>query len=192
MILRENKTTLYLAIIALISWILLNLTGLDKANRGSLPAHSPDYYSTGYTKWEMSEIGTLKNKLHADKMTHFSDDHTTLMDKPVFFSFSGKKQVDTPPWIIASETGLLAADGKMLLLSGQVTIDRAGSGSIRPVQIKTSNLKVKPDTSYAETDEWAELISIPNRTTGIGMKLIFMQPIHLELFSHVKGKYETK
>ncbi len=183
---------LYLAIIALISWILLNLTGLDKVNRGLLPGHYPDYYSTGYTKWEMNEIGTLKNKLHADKMTHFSDDHTTFMDKPLFFSFSHKKHIESPPWMIAAETGLLSADGKQLLLNGQVSIDRAGSSAIRPVQIKTSNLKVKPDTSYAETDAWAELISIPNRTTGVGMKLTFMQPIRLELLSHVKGKYEKK
>jgi lipopolysaccharide export system protein LptC len=192
MSLRENKTYLYLAIVAAASWILLNLAGLDEVSRGLLPAHSPDYLSKGYTKWEMNDVGTLKNKLLADKMTHYSDDRETHLDKPVFLSFSGKRADPVPPWIIGAESGLLSADGKLLLLNGKVTIDRAGTTSVRPLQIKSSNLKVRPETSYAETDEWAELLSSSNRTTGIGMKLTFVQPVRLELLSDVKGKYETK
>jgi len=63
---------------------------------------------------------------------------------------------------------------------------------VRELKIYTFNLKVKPETSYAETDAWAELISLPNWTTGVGMKLTFAEPIHLELLSNVKGNYETK
>ena len=98
----------------------------------------------------------------------------------------------TPPWIIKSETGILSADGKDLLLNGKVVADRAAGEGVKALKIYSVNLKVKPETSYAETDEWAELVSLPSWTTGTGMKLFFAQPIHLELLSNVKGNYETK
>ena len=179
---------LYLIVIALMSWWLVKLTGSDEFNRIAVPAHSPDYFSNGYMKWEMNESGRPKSKLLADEMIHYSDDRTTQMVKPLMFFYNDK----TPPWIIKSETGILSADGKDLLLNGKVLVDRAAGAGVRELKIYTFNLKVKPETSYAETDAWAELISLPNWTTGIGMKLVFAEPIHLELLSHVKGNYEAK
>lgn len=188
MSLRENKIYLYLTIIALISWWLVKLTGVDEIYPGQVPAHSSDYFSKGYIKWEMNELGMLKNKLLADEMIHYSDDGTTHMLNPLMFFHNEK----TPPWVVKSETGILSRDGKDLLLNGKVTIDRAKAEGVTQLTINTSMLKVKPETSYAETNEWAELISPPNRTTGTGMKLTFVEPIYLQLLSNVKGKYETK
>ena len=187
MTLKENRLYLYVVVIALMSWWLAELTGVVEISHEA-PAHSPDYFSNGYTKWEMNESGALKKQLLAKAMIHYSDDGTTHMVNPVMFFFSET----TPPWIIKSETGILSGDGKDLLLSGQVTIDRAKAKGVRQLTINTSELKVKPETSYAETNEWAELISVPNKTTGTGMNLTFVEPIHLQLLSHVKGKYETK
>ncbi|MDD5410512.1 MAG: LPS export ABC transporter periplasmic protein LptC [Methylobacter sp.] len=184
----ENKTYLYLAIIALMSWGLVKLTGLDQLERAIVPAHSPDYFSKGYTKWEMNELGKLKSKLLADELIHYTDDGTTHLDNPVMFFYNEK----TPPWIVKSETGILSADGKDLLLNGKVNVNREKAEGVRELKINTSNLKVKPETSYAETVEWAELISSENWTTGTGMNMVFADPIHLELLSNVKGKYETK
>jgi len=188
MTLRENRFYLYLAVIALISWWLVRSTGLDQIGRAIVPAHSPDYFSKGYTKWEMNELGRLKSKLLADELIHYTDDGTTHLDNPLMFFYNEK----TPPWVVKSETGILSADGKDLLLNGKVTVDRAKAEGVRELKINTSNLKVNPETSHAETVEWAELISPPNWTTGTGMKMVFSEPIYLELLSNVKGKYETK
>jgi lipopolysaccharide export system protein LptC len=170
------------------SWWLVKLTGVDELGQIVVPGHSPDYFSKGYTKWEMSEQGRPKNKLLADEMIHYSDDSTTHLISPLMFFYNEK----TPPWIIEAETGILSADGKDLLLNGKVVADRAAAEGVKALKIYSFNLKVKPETSYAETDEWAELVSLPNWTTGIGMKLFFAEPIHLELLSNVKGNYETK
>ena len=188
MTLRENKLYLYLAVVALISWWLVKLTGVDEIYHGQVPAHSPDYFSKGYTKWEMNELGTLKNKLLSDDMIHYSDDGTTHMVNPVMFIYNEK----TPPWVITSMTGILSGDGKDLLLNGNVSINREKAKGVTQLTINTNVLKVNPKTSYAETSEWAELISASNKTTGIGMKLTFAEPIHLQLLSNVKGTYETK
>jgi lipopolysaccharide export system protein LptC len=185
---RENKLYLYLVVIALISWWLANLINVEEIYHVQTPAHSPDYFSKGYTKWEIDELGTLKNKLFADEMIHYSDDGTTHTVKPVMFFYNDK----TPPWVVKSETGILSSDGKDLRLNGKVTVDREKAEGVAPLTINTSQLKVKPETSYAETNEWAELISAANTTTGTGMNLTFAQPIHLQLLANVKGKYETK
>lgn len=184
----EYKHYLYIVIIAAASWLLIKLTGMDEAERAAVPAHSADYFSKAYSKWEMDERGKLSSKLLADKMVHYSDDGTTHLDNPVMFFYNEQ----TPPWIIKSETGLRSADGKNILLNGKVTVDRAGAEGVRQLKINTTNVRVKPEISYAETDAWAELISPPNVTTGTGMKLTFREPIHLELLANVRGKYETK
>ena len=112
----------------------------------------------------------------------------THLQKPVI-QFVNEK---TPPWIIAGETGILSNDGKLLQLNGKVTVNRAKGETVKQLIINTTNVLVSPETSFAETKEWAELISPPNITTGTGMKLTYKEPIHLELLSKVKGKYETK
>lgn len=184
----EYKPYLYAAMIAVASWLLIKLTGLDDSERLAAPTHSADFFSTGYKKWEMDERGKLSSQLVADKMVHYSDDGTTHLDKPVMFFYNEQ----TPPWIIKSETGIRSVDGKNIQLNGKVSVNRAGAEGVRQLIINTTNVRVKPEISYAETDEWAELISPPNVTTGTGMKLTFREPIHLELLANVRGKYETK
>ena len=184
----DNKFYWYTAGVAVLSWVLVELTGVIEINRVEAPLHSPDYYSNGYTKWEMGELGTLKNKVLADEMMHYSDDGSTQLKTLTMSFYSDKAQ----PWVVKSETGTLSADGKDLWLNGHVVINRAGEPGVRELTINTSNLKVKPEISHAETTEWAELLSPPNRTVGTGMELVFVEPISVKLLSHVKGKYEKK
>ena len=191
--LSEHKTFVFWAGVALLSWILLNFNDLNEIIRSTPMAHSPDYFSNGYNKWEMNEDGLPNSQLFADKIIHYSDDRETHLDNPVYVSFT-EKSVKTasksPPWIIRAESGLLSADTKHLQLKGHVIIDKAKGPGVRAVQIRTTNLKVELDTRNAETDQAAELISAANRTTGIGMKFAFKSPVRLQLLSHVKGKYE--
>ncbi|MDD1614970.1 MAG: hypothetical protein CG439_41 [Methylococcaceae bacterium NSP1-2] len=184
---RNKRFYLTLTTVALVSWGLVRLIEGDGEQRSIVPAHSTDYFSTGYTKFEMNEFGKLDKKLIAEQVMHYSDDDTTHTVNPLMFFYNEK----TPPWVIKAQAGVLSADGKDLFLNGKAVVSRAKADGVKELIINTSNLRVKPDTSYAETNEWAELISPPNTTTGIGMKLVFVAPIHLELLSNVKGKYET-
>ena len=188
MSLKENKIYLYLLLASLISGLLVKFTEIEDIVKIPTPPHSPDYFSENYIKWEMNELGKLKSKLLSDKITHYSDDGTTHTIKPIMFFYNEK----TPPWVITSETAILSADGKDLFLNGQATINREKAEGVSQITINTSQLKVRPETSYAETNEWAELISPPNKTTGTGMKMTYIEPIHIELLANVKGNYETK
>jgi len=184
----NNVRYLYAAVVALLSWWLVQLTEFGTPQGIVVGPHSPDYFSKGYSKWEMDGQGKLKKQLLTDEIIHFSDDNITYLFNPLISFYRDL----VPPWVIGSETGVLSADGKELLLNGKVVIDRAAAAQVRALKINTSNLKVLPETSYAETKEQAELISPPNWTTGIGMKLVFIEPIRLQLLDKVKGKYEKK
>lgn len=183
----EKFIYVFLAALALLSWWLAEYSGLLELSQVKVEGMHPDFFSKGYSQWEMDEAGKLKSQLVADEMTHYLDYWATHTKTPVMQFVNGEK----PPWIVASETGILSNDGKQLQLNGKVTINRAKADGVKQLIINTSNLLVNPETSYAETKEWAELISPPNITTGTGMKVTFKEPIHLELLSKVKGKYET-
>jgi lipopolysaccharide export system protein LptC len=184
----EKFIYVFLVALALLSWWLTQYSELIEPTKAVVTGRNPDFFSKGYTKWEMDETGKLKSKLVAEEMTHYPDYWATYTKKPVI-QFINEK---TPPWLVEAETGILSKDGKQLQLNGKVAVNRAKSEHTRQLIINTSDVMINPETSYAETKAWAELISPPHVTTGIGMKLTFKEPIHLELLSKVKGKYETK
>ena len=185
---KTSNFYVYLAGLALVTAWLANLTDLQEIYHGSAPLHSLDYFSSGYKKWAMDGQGKLKQQVVSETMEHYGDDGTTHMVNPWLFFYNE----NASPWLIKSATGILSGDGKLLLLNGRVVITRDAAQGVRPLTINTSALRVNPETSYAETKAWAELISPPNTTTGTGMQLTFANPVHLQLLAHVKGKYETK
>lgn len=184
----EKFIYVFLGALALLSWWLAEYSGIIQISKPKPKGTIPDFFSKVYSKWEMDETGRLKSKLDADEMIHYPGYWATHTKKPIM-QFINET---TPPWVVVAETGILSNDGKQLQLNGKVAINRAKAQGVRQLIINTTNLMVAPETSYAETNGWAELISPPNVTTGTGMKVTFKEPIHLELLSKVKGKYETK
>ncbi len=184
----EHKTQYYLLLIlGVITWWLVEFFAVEVAVVEQAPPHSPDFFSSGYTKTEMNASGIADNKIFAEQMSHFSDDGTIEMIKPVMTVYNK----NTPPWVIISDSGYLSSDRKDLFLNGKVFISREKAPGIGSITVNTTNLRVKPKINYAETDDWAELIAPPSRVTGIGMKAYFQQPIHLEFLSKVRSKHEA-
>lgn len=177
------------SLLAGISWWLSKESGQATIEFAKVsPQHSIDYFSRGYTKFEMDENGRPKSKLVADALEHYVDTGETYLDNPVMTFYNAQ----TAPWVIKSQTGLLSADGEDLFLNGKVLVTRAGTAHARQVIINTSNARVKPALSYAESDEWSEVHFPPDVTKGTGMELYFVEPIRLKLLSNVRGVYGEK
>jgi len=51
-------------------------------------------------------------------------------------------------------------------------------------------LRVLPDQNYAETDDWAELVSGLDRISGVGMELFYQDPLYIKLLANIKGLHE--
>jgi lipopolysaccharide export system protein LptC len=187
---RDLKVYALLVLCAVVSWGLVELFRFEyQTDDGSrnAPKHSADYFSKGYLRKDLNEQGQLKSELSAQTILHYSDDGTTHIDKPMLTLYNTDSAI--PPWVIKSENGILSADGENLLLQGKVFIDRAKAAGVRQMNIRTTHLRVQPKISYAESDEWTELISPPHRTVGKGIQITFKKPIHIKLLSRVKSRY---
>ena len=176
----------FLTLIALSSGLIADWFTPKTEIIPSAASHRPDSFSEKFTKTVMNLDGTPNNRLSAESMIHFSDDKSTELKKPILVFFDE----DQPPWTVRSETGRVSSNGKSILLGGSVFISRPAGPGVRPIEIITKNLTVKPKENTAETDEFAELTSLSNRISGIGVNVNFGQIKKVTLHSNVRGKYE--
>lgn len=170
------------------SWIAANYEEPEEKQTLDAAPHSVNYYSSGYYKRSMNETGSIASEIRAKKMLHYQDDDSVHLEEPVMSFFDN----NAAPWVIHAERGILSNSGKELFLQGKVLAKRESSAHARAVSITTSDLKIDPEKSYAETAQPAELSSPPDITTGIGMQLHFSDPIQITLLKQVRGRYELQ
>ena len=182
----QYKVYFVLLFLAISSWFLADLFEETDVEKVKVKEHTPDYFSTGYYKKEMTEDGLIKSELIADKMIHYSDDETTHLENPVMTLHNID---DVPPWVIKSETAILEADGDHIQMLGKVFVSRAGTKKLRLFKLNTSKMNVQLSTDYAETDQWAEIIDAQNTTKGVGLEITFKEPVRIKFLSKVKGRY---
>ncbi len=186
----ENKNLIVGSLFILLaggSWWLVQTSGVEDSEHISA-AHTPDYYVDNFTVSTMGPDGKPKQKLTADRMLHYPDDDSTELTRPHMVLY----EADTPPWQVRSETGWVSGDGKLVLLNGEVKIDRAAAPGIRPIHIRTSDLRVRPEEKYAETDKTVRIRSLQSNQTSVGMQAWFNKPVRMKFLSNVRGHYEVK
>jgi lipopolysaccharide export system protein LptC len=101
-------------------------------------SHDPDYYIENFTAVGMDINGERQYVLEAERMVHFPDDDTSLLDKPHVIQY----ETGRAPTHIYSETGWVSANGDEVILTGNVRVirgrDSTGSGGVTT----TEKLKV--------------------------------------------------
>lgn len=178
-----------LVILAVFSmWMLKRTPEIVELKQLANPEHDVDYFSVGYTKLQMDEFGLPKDELQADYAVHYRDTSEVKLVKPVNIIF----KESAPPWVVSSEEGVLADSGETLFLKGQVDIKRKAAEGVQQVDIQTRHLMVEPKKQYAETAEWAEMVTEQDTMSGIGMKLFYESPVRIELLSKVRGLHVYK
>lgn len=150
--------------------------------------HSPDYIVEQFNITEMGLDGRPDKRLTGERMLHFPDDDSTELTRPMMTVYDGQR----PPWQIRSETGWLSGDRELLLLQGQVNIDRAAAPGVRPLQLVTRDLRVQPEQNYAETDADVFSRSRADWVVSKGMQAWLAKPIRVKLLSNVRGLYDIK
>ena len=152
---------------------------------GQRGARAIDYHVTGFEVTRMSAEGTPAHRLRAQYLQHFTDDDTTELQQPHLTVY----QAEAPPWEVDAERAWVSADGSLLLLQGDVLIERAGDAVNRPMRITTRDLRVQPRQDYAETDEKVRVESDADRVDAVGMQVWMRPPSRLKFLSQVKGYY---
>ena len=83
----------------------------------------------------------------------------------------------------------MSADGSLVLLSGEVLIQREADSNNRPVRILTRDVRVQPSEDYAETDEKVRVESESDWLDAVGMQAWLRPPSRLKFLSQVRGFY---
>ena len=79
----------------------------------------PDYYVENFSARGMNDKGQLKYILEGDRLVHYPDDDTALVDNPHIVQYLPGS---TKPTHIYSETGWLTPGGEEIHLTGKVRV----------------------------------------------------------------------
>jgi len=176
---------LAMVLAAVVSWQLVQREEpISHATTKSGPREI-DYYVTGFDVTRMTVKGQPAHRLSAKNLRHYTDDDTTELEQPHMTVF----QADAPPWEVDAERAWMSADGSLVLLSGEVLIEREGDTVNRPMRILTRELRVQPEQDYAETDEKVRVESESDWLNAVGMQAWLRPPTRLKFLSQVKGHY---
>jgi lipopolysaccharide export system protein LptC len=108
---------------------------------------------------------------------------TSAIDEPRLTVF----QDTEPPWEIRASDALVSTDGELVLLRGEVLIEREAGADNRPLRLVTRELRVQPRQDYAETDAAVRVDSDPDWVEAVGMQAWLRPPSRLKLLSQVNG-----
>ena len=185
---RRFRPVLALLLIAaaLISWLMVDRQATDPPLRVAQQGpREIDYAVTGLDVTRMTAAGQPAHRLRARTLRHFDDDDTTELEEPRLTVY----QDDEPPWEVDAERAWMSADGSLVLLTGEVVINRAAHANSPPVRMVTRELRVQPRQDYAETDEKVRVETDTDRLDAVGMQAWLRPPSRLKFLSQVKGYY---
>jgi lipopolysaccharide export system protein LptC len=180
---RWIPTVLLIALALFTAWLV---------ERGEDPApppapagrQNPDYYLENFSTTSMDVTGRRTRTLAAERLLHFPDTDTNELLEPYLIVYHPTR----PPWHIRSERGWVSAAGDVVLLLGKVHGWREDEAGNRVLDIRTSDLRILPDSEYAETDKPVVIRDQNSETHGIGMRA-FLEESRVELLARVVTTY---
>jgi lipopolysaccharide export system protein LptC len=187
MTLRQLLGGLVLAALAGLSvWLLERVEPVPEAARA--PRTSPDYYLENFVASAMDEDGRLRERLRADMMYHYPHDESAELIRPRLEVYRNE---EAPPWLIDAEHGWLYEGGELILLHGDVHMEREASPQTGPaMRLITREVRVRPAARYAETDEPVTMLrGDATRIEAVGMRA-HLGDGWVELLSTVRGRHD--
>ncbi len=156
------------------------------------PSKFPKTYLTDVETTQYNEQGNISYTFNAAKVSYFQHNKKrktkrdyTLLDAPDIVMFDPSR----PPWHVTAKHGRTNASGSHIKLWGNVKIWQTNAAGER-AELTTSQLVVKPDQQYAETDKPVMISTADGETRAVGMKA-FLKQDKIQLLSQVRGVHEA-
>lgn len=178
-------TPIIIAAVAGLSVWLLSEQAPEKPRQIVTNKKIPDSFMENVTTYLMDKNGNPKYEIEAVHVAHYPyDDHTEFTSPQVIFNSSDGRQ-----WRLTAEHGASMHGTDQILLHGEVVINRKQANSKNSdLEIRTSEVLIKPTSSYAETDQLITLTSGKSRMQSNGIRAYFDKE-KIELLSRVRGVY---
>ncbi len=138
-----------LACLGLLSlWLQFGIIEDQPVTFNSEPRHDPDYYIENFTAVGMDAQGQRRYVLEAERMVHYPDDDTALLDNPHVVEYDNQ----AAPRHTYAESGWVSSNGNEILLTGNVRViqgqDQQGSGGI----MTTEKMRIMLDRSKGKNE----------------------------------------
>lgn len=133
----------------------------------STERHDPDYIIDGVVARRMDTDGRIKNTLHAERLTHYPDDDSTLLTQPKFVSYA----TAVAPLTVTAQTARLPSGGEDIYFETNVRAVRAAYNDHSEMVLQTEFLHVLPDKNIAQTDRPVTLTDANTVARAIGLEL---------------------
>ncbi len=150
-------------------------------------AHDPDYFVEHFQATAFDAQGRPRYRLAAERMQHYMDDDTTVLEAPRF----GREGPGVAPVQVQSRRGLVSPEGESVYFLGDVRMQQNGAGDRPPLQLSTEYLRVIPEGNIIRTDRPVMLSEGSSRLTATGMVADGGQR-SLIFAGRVKGIYESR
>lgn len=128
--------------------------------------HDPDMVANNATQQRFDANGKRLYVLQTATLTHYPDDETTWVTKPLLQHF-GKPQ----PITLSSDTAQILGEGREIRLAGNVRGEREAGNDVLAMSFATERLTVVPDDERAFTDAAVHMTHGRSELDGQGLQL---------------------
>ena len=144
---KQVESLLYISILGLVGLfgILLQNSLLDDEpeERNYNERHDPDYYIENFTATGLDKNGQRRFVIEAERMAHFPDDDTALLDNPHVIEY----EIGFAPRHTFADSGWMNSTGDEILLTDNVRIvvepDSRGPGG----EMRAKRMRILLDKS---------------------------------------------
>lgn len=109
--------------------------------------HDPDYYIENFTATGLDKDGKRRFVIEAERMAHFPDDDTALLDFPHIIEY----EEDLAPRHTYADEGWMSSSGEEIIMTGNVRVvieaDSRGPGGT----MKTKRMRILLDKSKKDS-----------------------------------------
>lgn len=176
----------FAAILAFISyWVQISVEN-ESEKRGNKLSNSPDYFLTNFKTTQTEPDGSIRFILSASEMTHFGQDDTTRLKKPLFIRYKN----NVPSSQIEGGVGLVSTDGEEVQIIDNVKVARLETETKPKMELFTDQLTVLPNKDQAFTKRPVRITQDPKTVVNaIGMRYDKKNGI-MTLLEKVRVHYE--
>jgi lipopolysaccharide export system protein LptC len=140
---------------------------VENEKRENKLSNSPDYFLTNFKTTQTESDGSIRFILSANEMTHFGQDDTTRLKKPLFIIYKN----NLPSSKIEGGVGIVSSDGEEVKIIDNVKVVRIGTETKPKMELFTDQLTILPNKDQTFTKRPIRITQDPKIVVNaVGMR----------------------
>jgi lipopolysaccharide export system protein LptC len=148
--------------------------------------HASDYMMENFVTTQTDPAGNLKYTLAAEKMTHYPDDDSTVLEQPQFTQYA----INKPYTKIEGKHGNVSSNGEEIEILEDVIVVREASAAHGEMRVLTDKLIIFPNQNLAKTDRPVVINQAPKTVIHATGLIYDKRKKTIQLLNKVNAHYE--